>query len=161
MNLYEFIPPEQIFLDAALGDKDDVLRFTAKKLAELGIVKSQEGVYRALRQREDMMSTGIGDGIGIPHALTPEVEHVAILLIRPEKPVPFDALDRQPVCLVIPLIVPENETTLHLRMIASIAGMCRTPGFTASVKNARSATSLWNDIRTTMKTAYPSAPSGR
>ena len=147
MKISAVLPPTQIHLDVPLAAKDEVLQFIARALDQLGLTTDSAGVYGALAKREMMMSTGIGDGLGIPHALTPSVEELCLLMIRPENPVPFDALDGHPVRVVFGLVVPENETTLHLRALAAISGLCKKPGFWEGVSGAKDAEQLWTRIK--------------
>lgn len=147
MKIWTHLPPERIFLDAALSDKNAVLKFIALTLGKSGAVKNPEAVYTAIKKREDMMSTGIGGGIGIPHALTPEVSDIELLLIRLQTPIPFDALDNKPVEIVFALVVHENETSLHLRTLAAIAGLCKKQDFLKKVKKSTSTQALWEEIK--------------
>ncbi|GBC61598.1 PTS IIA-like nitrogen-regulatory protein PtsN [Desulfonema ishimotonii] len=149
MKIRTLLPPEHIFLKAGLEDKQAVLRFIADSFGGLGVVRNTDNVHKALKTREEMMSTGIGNGIGIPHALTPEAEDIAVLLISLAHPIPFDSLDGAPVDIVIALIVPQNETTLHLRTLAGISGLCKRPGFLEMVRQSRDSRLLWENIRNT------------
>ncbi|MFP4033659.1 MAG: PTS sugar transporter subunit IIA [Desulfococcaceae bacterium] len=147
MKISAILPPAQILLDVPVDAKDDVLRYIARRLEQLDLASDSAEVYDALAKREMMMSTGIGGGLGIPHALTPAVEQLCLLLVRPRNPIPFDALDGQPVSVVFGLLVPENETTLHLRALAAISGLCKKPGFLKGVFGAEDADRLWSRIK--------------
>lgn len=147
MKISAILPPAQILLDVPVDAKDDVLRHIAQTLEQLNLASDSAEVHDALAKREKMMSTGIGGGLGIPHALTPAVDQLCLLLIRPRNPIPFDALDGRPVSLVFGLLVPENETTLHLRALAAISGLCKKSGFLEGVFGAEDADGLWNRIK--------------
>ncbi|MFW6331900.1 MAG: PTS sugar transporter subunit IIA [Thermodesulfobacteriota bacterium] len=147
MKIWTHLSPERIFLGAALADKNAVLQFIALTLGKSGAVKNSDAVYSAIKKREDMMSTGIGGGIGIPHALTPEVNDIEILLMRLETPIPFEALDKKPVDIVFALVVHENETTLHLRTLAGIAGLCKKQDFLKMVRSSDSVQAVLEEIK--------------
>ena len=147
MKIWSILSPERIFLNIPLSDKEAVLRYISGAFARIGAIKDSDKLYTALKNREEMMSTGIGGGIGIPHVLTPDVDDVTILFIRPEKPVPFQALDNKPVDIIIPLIVPQNETTLHLRTLAGISGLCKKPGFLKYARKAKGPEIIWEEIK--------------
>lgn len=147
MKISAVLPPEHIHLDVSLDAKDDVLQFIAQSLERRRLTQDAAAVYAALAKREKMMSTGIGGGLGIPHALTASVEELCLLMIRPENPIPFDALDGSPVRVVFGLLVPENETTLHLRALAAISGLCKKPGFLEGVMGARDSGQLHDRIK--------------
>lgn len=147
MKVSKYLLPDQIHLDVTLPDKVSVLRFISEAFLKNKAVRDAEKVYRALTKREELMSTGIGGGIGIPHALTPEVEEVAIVLIRLKAGIPFQALDNRPVDIVIGLAVPENETTMHLRALAGISGLCKKPGILKNIRSATDPDALWQKIK--------------
>jgi mannitol/fructose-specific phosphotransferase system IIA component (Ntr-type) len=149
VTIWNSLVSENIFLHIPLTDKDQVLCFIAESLARTGRIKSAEPVLAALKEREDVMSTGIGGGIGIPHAITPEADDVSILLLRLEKPIPFQALDGKPVDVVIALIVPEKDKSLHLMALSRLAGLCKKTGFLKSVRTSSDAQALWNEIKDT------------
>ena len=149
MKISAFLPPAQIRLDVPVNAKDEMLRYIAETLGRLNLTNRASEVYGALTLRETMMSTGIGGGLAIPHALTPAVDRLCILLIRPEFPIPFDALDGLPVGVVFALLVPENETTLHLRTLAAVSALCRRPGFLDEIRSSTDSEAVWNRLRET------------
>ena len=147
MKVSTFLLSEQIHLDLNLSDKASVLKFVSEAFTRHKSAGDAEKVYQALKRRESLMSTGIGGGIGIPHALTPEVEDVSIVLIRLKAGIPFEALDRRPVDIVIGLAVPENETTMHLRALAGISGLLKKPGMLKNIRTARDPGVLWLQMK--------------
>ncbi len=78
-------------------------------------------IFEALNERERMGSTALGHGIAIPHARVAGVEELRAALIRLQKPIPFDAPDKQPVDLLIGLVVPVSCAEPHLRVLREIA----------------------------------------
>lgn len=139
--------PDQIHLDVTLPDKASALRFISESLVRDQTLRDAEKIYQALMKREELMSTGIGGGIGIPHALTPEVEDVSIVLIRLKPGIPFHALDNGPVDIIIGLVVPENETSMHLQALAGISGLCKKPEMLKNIRNARDPSTLWTQMK--------------
>lgn len=149
MKVWKHLSPENIHLSVPLPDKDAVLRFIAESLGRDGRVRDTEHIYRALKTREDSMTTGIGNGIAIPHALVGDIDHIIIILMRLAGRIPYESIDGRPVDVVISLIVPENETTLHLNTLAGISGLCRRPDFLRQVRKARSSQDLLTWIKHT------------
>lgn len=149
MKVSAHLPPERIHLDAALPDKVSVLRFVAEAFAESRPGRDAERIHEALKHRENLMSTGIGGGIGIPHALTDALDDLVIVLIRLKPAVPYDAIDRRPVDIIVGLGVPENESSMHLRALAGISGLLKKPGMLKSIRTIGDPLSLWNEIRRT------------
>jgi mannitol/fructose-specific phosphotransferase system IIA component (Ntr-type) len=141
------LPPDRIYLDAALPDKDAVLRFVAAAFVKNTAARDPEKVYQVLKQREALMSTGIGGGIGIPHALTDELDDLVFVLIRLKAGIPFEAFDHRPVDIVVGLGVPENETSMHLRALAGISGLLKKPGMQKTIRSVGDPLALWNQIR--------------
>ncbi|MFH2097906.1 MAG: PTS sugar transporter subunit IIA, partial [Pseudomonadota bacterium] len=85
-------------------------------------------------KREEVMSTGVGDGIGIPHAAASGVNRAALCLCRLARPMDFSSLDGKPVDVVLAMIVPDGERMLHLQILAGIARLCRNPAFLQAVR---------------------------
>jgi len=147
MKIFNLLHTKLVFLDIPLPDKEAVLRFVAEAFATRGIVKDADLLYEGIKEREETMSTGIGGGIGIPHAISGEAEAPAILILRLAQPLDFGALDGFPVDVVVALVVPENRTELHLQILAALARICQAPGFRRAVRDARDPASLFEEIR--------------
>jgi mannitol/fructose-specific phosphotransferase system IIA component (Ntr-type) len=83
----------------------------------------------AVKQRESSMSTGIGYGIALPHAVTDLVPNLTVVIGRSRKGLPFDALDAKPVHLVVLFLVPQGQFQNHLTLLADIAKLLHRPDF--------------------------------
>ncbi|MFA8441725.1 PTS sugar transporter subunit IIA [Yoonia sp.] len=95
------------------------------ELAEASYDLNASDVIEALLKREDLGPTGVGQGIALPHARMPEAKDVVGLFLRLEKPLDFDAVDRQPVDLVFALIAPEDAGVDHLKALALVSRTLR------------------------------------
>jgi len=142
MKICNFLEAEHIFLDVDIPDKDDVLRFLADTGHKAGLVQNKKGLLEGLQRRESIMSTGVGDGIALPHAAASDVVDAAILLVRLAKPIDFDSLDALPVDIIMALILPEGQTHLHLRLLAGLSRLCKNPEFLALIRTSRDAEDL-------------------
>jgi mannitol/fructose-specific phosphotransferase system IIA component (Ntr-type) len=100
-----------------------------------------------VRKRETSMSTGIGYGIGIPHASTDLLHEVVGAFGRSRQGVNFDALDNQPVTLVMLFLVPQGQFQKHLHTLARIAKLLHRKEFRASVEGAQDASAIYQVIR--------------
>jgi nitrogen PTS system EIIA component len=147
MKICHLLKTEHIFLDISLSEKDDVLHFVSEMGVKTGVVKDQELLYQGLQKRESLMSTGIGDGIALPHATAPEVINAAVFLVRLAEGIDFDALDYKPVDIVLPLIIPEDNTPLHLQLLAGVSRLCKVPEFLNAIRKAQSPSNLWGEIK--------------
>ena len=147
MKVYKYLQPEHILLGIRRKDKDAVLQFVAEVFERDGVVNDAQLLFESLKEREATMSTGIGKGIGIPHAASVEVEYPAILLIRLADPIDFEALDGYPVDVLLALVVPENHAFLHLQILAGISRVFQRKEFLELVRNAEDPEKLLDDIK--------------
>ena len=82
-------------------------------------------IFSTLIERENLGSTGIGNGIALPHGRIPGLDYVAGIFLRLQDPLDFDAVDHLPVNLIFAILVPENATEEHLKLLASLAAIFR------------------------------------
>lgn len=104
------------------------------ELAEASYGLNATTVIDALIDREGLGPTGVGQGIALPHARLPEVDRVVGLFLRLEKPLDFDAVDRQPVDLVFALLAPENAGVDHLKALALVSRTLRDSSVCAKLR---------------------------
>src|SRR5574343_1292313 len=89
--------------------------------------------------REQLGSTGLGQGVGIPHGRLKGLKQVAGMFFRPSKPIPFDAPDNRPVDLVFFLLVPEQSTEEHLQLLSELAQGFSDPDFREQLRSSTEA----------------------
>jgi nitrogen PTS system EIIA component len=118
--------------------KKHLLEAIAEHAEPLTGLKSRT-IFDALLQRERLGSTGIGNGIAIPHGKFEGLRRLVGLFARLDKPIDFDALDGQPVDLVFVLLAPEDAGADHLKGLAKVARVLRNPAITAKVRTLREA----------------------
>ena len=104
------------------------------ELAEASYNLISTNVIDALIEREGLGPTGVGQGIALPHARLPELDRVVGLFLRLEKPLNFDAVDRQPVDLVFALLAPENAGVDHLKALALVSRTLRDDAVCAKLR---------------------------
>lgn len=146
MKITDYLRPDSIYLDVQLAEKSDVLRYIAGVCVKNGIINDPDILYRGLMDRERIMSTGVGGGIGFPHATSPEAGDAAVILIRLKTPVPFDSLDHKPVDVILSLIIPEAAPSIHVRLLARVSRLCRNSEFLDIVRQINDAHALWVEI---------------
>ncbi|MHC4079332.1 MAG: PTS sugar transporter subunit IIA [Planctomycetota bacterium] len=123
MKLSELLTRESVILPLAAADKWQAIRIMAESMVGMGALPGDQlaAVEAALVAREESMTTGMEDGIAIPHAAVDHVpEAVAVLGIAPEG-VPFEALDGQPARILVCLVIPRAQKLQHIRTLAEIA----------------------------------------
>lgn len=141
----EFLSVERIDTDLQGGDKADALRALAGLLAGAGpsghdtAWPTSDEIHRALLQREALGSTGVGDGVAIPHGRLPAIDCFAGALAIRRGGVPFEAVDGRPVSIMFALIGPERAAGEHLKCLARISRVLRDPGVRERLRAAEGA----------------------
>lgn len=141
MRLTEILPADRIFVDldgGAVHDKADALRLLAELLAP-AVGVEQQAVEQLLVDRERLQSTGIGDGVAIPHASVDSAPGQAAALLVCPGGVPFDAIDGNDVRIIFGVVGPKRATGEHLRTLARISRLLRDAGTRARLATSESA----------------------
>lgn len=107
--------------------KDEVLRELVDVLAAGGHLADRTDALRVVREREQVLSTGIGHGVALPHGKSDTCSDLAIAAGVTREPVEFDALDQQPVRLVFLLVGPESAAGPHIKALSRISRLVRRP----------------------------------
>lgn len=142
MPALEFLTPEAV-LPALRGQgKKQALQELSVSAARLTGLESRE-IFETLLQRERLGSTGIGDGVAIPHGKLPKLDHLFGMVARLERPIDFDALDGQPIDLLFLLLAPQAAGADHLKALARVARALREPGVRESLRAARDGAALY------------------
>ncbi len=142
MPLLDFLDPQAVLPALRVNGKKQALQELASQAARLtGLPDS--AIYEALLQRERLGSTGIGEGIAIPHGKLPGLTRIFGLVARLDKPVDFEALDGQPVDVLFLLLAPEGAGADHLKALARVARVLREPGLIERLRATRDATAIY------------------
>ena len=149
MDLGDILSKDQIIPDLQAADRWQAIDELINNLVATGKIKAEhrEAITAVVRKRETSMSTGIGFGIGIPHASTDLIYEVVGALGRSKKGVDFNALDNQPVHLVMLFLVPQGQFQKHLHTLANIAKMLHKSDFRQALEQAPDADSMLQTIR--------------
>ncbi len=148
MNLGDILSPSQIVPDLQAADRWQAIEELISNLVNTGKIKPEhrEAIAAVVKKRETSMSTGIGFGIGIPHASTDLIYDVVGALGRSKKGVNFDALDNQPVNLVVLFLVPQGQFQKHLHTLAEIAKLLHRKEFRKALEDAPDAAAMFKII---------------
>jgi len=149
MTLGDILQPENIVPDLKAADRWGAIDELINRLVESGRIKpeNREAIASVVRRRENSMSTGIGFGIGIPHASTDLITEVSAAFGRSHQGLDFDALDNQPVTLVMLFLVPQGQFQKHLRTLADIAKLLHKREFRQALENAPDAAAMFRIIQ--------------
>lgn len=139
MLLSELLPPERIRVPLEGTSKDDLLRELVEILHRTGEVRDASDVLRAVREREAVLSTGIGNGVAIPHGKSGEVPSLMMAAGVTREPVEFDALDGRPVELFFLLVGPESAAGEHVKALSRISRLVRSDTFRGRLVSTSSA----------------------
>lgn len=146
MNVIDVLPPENTFCGAPGGSKKRVLENLSHFIAERMNNVDADDLYHLLLDRERLGSTGIGDGVAIPHCRMPGCNKITAALLKLEDPVDFDAIDNLPVDLVFALIVPEEQNDNHLQVLSSIAQLLQHESIRQQMRQATSNEILYQTV---------------
>ncbi len=142
MLLTDLVATNAIIPALKVTSKKQVLAELAGKAAELS-GQNERIILEILQQREKLGSTGVGNGIAIPHGKLPKLAKLFGLFARLERPVDFEALDSQPVDLVFLLLAPEGAGADHLKALARVARLLRDPDVARKLRDSRDAEALY------------------
>lgn len=135
MILSEFIKPESVMIDLAAPSKSKLLASLSEQAA-LALGLPVEDIYQAIHNREKLGSTGVGDGIAIPHAPVPGLEVPFGMVARLKKPVDFESVDDVPVDIVCLLLMPGQGSAPYLNVLACMVRKLRSPKVVKSIRQA-------------------------
>jgi PTS system nitrogen regulatory IIA component len=142
MPLVDLVAPTAIISALKVNGKKQALQEIAAKAAEL-IGHNDRAILEILMQREKLGSTGVGNGVAIPHGKLPNLSKVFGLFARLDRPIDFDALDGQPVDLIFLLLAPEGAGADHLKALARVARLLRDPDVAAKLRHSRDTDALY------------------
>jgi PTS system fructose-specific IIC component len=121
MYLYELLDKDSITISLASKTKDDVLEEMVDILNNAGKIQSKETVLKAIIDRERIMTTGIGNGVAVPHCKTAAVGRLVAALGISREGIDFEAPDNQPARLIFILVAEEDNPGPHVRALAKLA----------------------------------------
>ena len=149
MDLGDILNKEQILADLQASNRWEAIDELINNLVATGKIRPEhhDAIAAVVKKRESSMSTGIGFGIGIPHASTDLIDEVVGALGRSKKGVAFDALDNQPVNLVMLFLVPQGQFQKHLHTLANIAKLLHKAEFRLALEQAPDANAMLQIIK--------------
>jgi PTS system nitrogen regulatory IIA component len=148
MQLEDILTPERCFCGVSGVSKKRLLKEISEKIANNLEYLSANQIFDALMSREQLGSTGLGNGIAIPHCRVAACNEVVGCLVTLENPVDFDAVDANPVDLLFVLIVPEEKTDEHVKLLAKLAGLFSDEGFCHMLRNTQDKAVLFKALVT-------------
>lgn len=143
MRLTDFLCEERILPGLSAGTKEEVLLELSSALLPSGVIEDVATTVRVLLDREKLGSTGIGEGVAIPHGKLRDLTDVVGVFGRSLQGVPFDSMDGAPVHLFFLLLAPENSASAHLQALARISRLLRDRAFREELLSVGSRSALY------------------
>jgi len=142
MSLSHLIKPDAVIQALRVNGKKQALQEMSERAAQVSGLAARE-IFDAILQRERLGSTGVGDGVAIPHGKLAKCQQIFGVFARLERPIDFDAPDGLPVDLIFLLIAPESAGADHLKALAASARLLRNAATAAQLRATRDPAALY------------------
>ena len=146
MKIMDILVRDAVILDIAAESKRDLLVELSNSIAGCETEIDSNRLLTVLLEREDLQSTGIGDGVAIPHGKLPGLSRLVASFARSREGLDFESIDGQPSHLFFLLVVPEHSGGLHLKALARISRFFRDAAFRKALMEAESAEDVFRAI---------------
>jgi PTS system nitrogen regulatory IIA component len=142
MDIADLISPEGVMVPLKVTSKKQALQAMARKATEITGLEERT-VFDVLLERERLGTTGVGNGIAIPHGRLPGLTTMHGVFARLARPINFDAIDEQPVDLIFLLLAPESAGADHLKALARVSRLLRDRGMCEKLRGAETPEAMY------------------
>ncbi len=142
MKISDLLQPQAVLGSLKVQGKKQLLQELATRAAQL-VHQPDRKIFETLTERERLGTTGVGQGIAIPHGRLSDLKDIVGVFARLESPIDYDAVDNQPVDLVFMLLAPEGAGADHLKALARVSRLLRNQQATEKLRAAKSAEALY------------------
>jgi PTS system nitrogen regulatory IIA component len=142
MEVADLLSPEGVIPNLRVTGKKQALQELARRASELSGA-SERAIFDVLLERERLGTTGVGNGIAIPHGKLPGLSRLYGMFARLEQPIPFEAIDEQPVDLIFLLLAPEGAGADHLKALARVSRLLRDRGICDKLRGTDKADAIY------------------
>jgi fructose-specific phosphotransferase system IIA component len=146
MRLTEILKPQNIKVPVVAKVKTEAIAELIKLLADNGEIVDPKKVLDSVLEREATRTTGIGNGLAIPHGKCTGTDHLVMAIGRPQTPIDFQAIDGRPVSLIWLLTSPPDKTGPHIHALARISRLMTIDRFRQALANAKSSQEIYDAI---------------
>ena len=146
MRLVDIVEPDMIWSDLTSRDKTQVILELAEKISGSLSPLKKGDIASVLLSREGLGSTGIDDGIAIPHAKIRGLEKIIVACGRSQRGIDFDAPDQKPTHLFFVLLAPEHSAAMHLKILARLSRLLKDKAFRDRLISAKTADEIYRTI---------------
>ena len=155
MRISDLLIKDRINLDVQANDKPSLIRELAKLHEKTGVLNDYEGYVEALEVREAQSSTGIGEGIAIPHAKTKYVKEPALAMGRKTSGIDYQSLDDEPATLFFMIAAPDGANNTHIETLARLSQLLLDDDFKEALEKAPTADAVLDIINKTEAKKFP------
>ncbi len=159
MNLADLLDEDHVIFDLPSKDKKELFQSMAQRLAELGAVADIGQTVDLLLKREEVMSTGVGNGVGVPHAFPPDLDHSILAIGFLPGGMDYQAVDQQPVHTVFLLLGTPATQGQHLRTLARLSRVIGTGGLIEELQTMADGQAVVSRIRAEEERLWSGQPS--
>jgi nitrogen PTS system EIIA component len=142
MEVADLLSPDGVIPNLRVTSKKQALQELARRAADLSGA-SERAIFDVLLERERLGTTGVGNGIAIPHGKLPGLTRLYGMFARLEQPIPFEAIDEQPVDLIFLLLAPEGAGADHLKALARVSRLLRDRGICDKLRGTDKADAIY------------------
>lgn len=128
MRITDLLTSEHVFPSLEAGGKEEAVRLLCEAAAA-GDADVSERIFKAVMDRERIMSTGVGKGLGIPHGKVNGLDRSLVLFARLRNPIEFGSIDRMPVSMVFLVVGPDAQSGTHIRLLSRISRLMNNDAF--------------------------------
>lgn len=143
MNILDTFSPATIKVPLDSTEKQAAIEELVDVLADAGEISDPDTLKRVVWEREQQRSTGIGEGLAIPHGKDPCTDKLVIALGRPAQPIDFQSVDKKPVQLIVLLASPPDKTGDHIQALGKLSRLMQNPEFRDAAYSAESAEAMY------------------
>ena len=129
MKISDLLDNTNVIPDLSAQNKKEAIDKLVETLSSKLDEQTLASVRRAVMERENIMSTGVGKGLAIPHGKSPDLTQTYAAFARLEEPVAYEAIDNEPVQILFLLVGPESQNSVHIKMLSRISRLLNSSAF--------------------------------
>lgn len=137
MKIKDILAPESMIMSLKATNKEDAIKEMADLEVQTGIVNNEDEFIKSIWEREDESTTGIGDGIAMPHARNKSINKARVLFAKSKQGIDYNSLDGKPVYLFFMITAPAGADNTHLEALAKLSGLLINPDLVSALKLAQ------------------------
>ena len=146
MRLSDILKLQDIKVPLLAKNKRDAITELVQVLSDAKEVKDSQILLNSVLEREATRTTGIGNGLAIPHGKCAGVDHLVVAIGKPESPIDFESIDGRPVNLIVLLASPPDQTGPHIQALARISRLMNVDAFRQAMRTATSAQQIFDAV---------------